>query len=85
MPMFEGSVPSNLSFKKGCDESYLKNMHTLQQAHTKINTPHVDTVSNGLSHKGENQKSKTVSPFITACSGLSRMGQVQHRHTQSMW
>ena len=45
----------------------------------------MDTVSNGLSHKGENQKSKTVSPFITACSGFSRMGQVHHRHTQPMW
>ena len=33
--MFEGSVLSNLSFKKGCDKSYLRNMDTLQQAHTR--------------------------------------------------
>ena len=41
MPMFEGSVPSNLSFKKGCDKSCLKNMDTLQRAHTKEKTLHM--------------------------------------------
>ena len=45
----------------------------------------MDTVRNKLSHKGENQKSKTVSPCGTVRSGQSRMGQVHHRHTQPMW
>ena len=56
--MFEGSVPLNSSFKKGCDESYLKTCtpyNTLTQGKS---TPHVDTVRNGLSHKGENQRVK---------------------------
>ena len=72
MPMFEGSIPSNLSFKKGCDKSCLKNMDTLQEAHTREKTLHMYITD-------------TRSPCGTVCSRLSRMGQVHHRHTQPMW
>ena len=55
MPMFEGRVPANLSFKKGCDESY-KNAHLTTSSHKeKTNTPHVDTVRSG-SHTKETTK-----------------------------
>ena len=93
MPMFEGSVPSNLSFKKGCDKSCLKNMDTLQEAHTREKTLHMcitdtrspcGTVCSGLLRMGQVHHSHTQ-PCGTVRSGLSRMGQVHHSHTQPMW
>ena len=81
MPMFEGSVPSNLSFKKGCDKSCLKNMYTLQEAHTREITLHMWTQFATDSHTRDKYITDTRSPCGTVRSGLSRMGQVHHTHT----
>ena len=85
MPMCEGSVPSNLSFKNGCDKSCLKNMDTLQQAHTKEKTLHMWIQFTTDSHTRDKYMTDTCNPCGTVRSGLSRMGQVHHRHTQRMW
>ena len=47
-------------------------MDTLQEAHTREKTLHMYITD-------------TRSPCGTVCSGLLRMGQVHHRHTQPMW
>ena len=85
MPMFEESVPSNLSFKKGCDKSCLKNMDTLQESHTREITLHMWIQFATDSPTRDKYITDTCSPYGTVCSGLSRMGQVHHRHTQPMW
>ena len=106
MPMFEGSVPSNLSFKKGCDKSCLKTWTPCKKLTQGKNTPHVDTVCNRLSHKGQvhhrhtqpmwyslqrtlshgtSTSQTTHSQCGTVRSRLSHTGQVDHRHMQPMW
>ena len=96
--MFEGSIPSNLSFKKGCDESFLKTctpcnklmwyspQRTLKHgiSTSQTHTAHV-VQSTADSHAWDKYITDTHSPCGTVRSGLSRMGQVHHRHTQPMW
>ena len=81
MLMFEGSVPSNLSFKKGCDKSCLKTWTPCNKLTQRKNTPHVDTVRNRLSHKGQVHHRHTQPMWYSSQRTLTHGASTSQTHT----